>query len=67
MLILVSGGTDLEDPLMSGDGWSIIQFENAQNARLWLDRFEEQPHQQGGAYDWATIVEPKTRLEDARW
>jgi hypothetical protein len=45
----------------------IIELKDAQDARLWLNAQKELPHQRGGAYDWATISNPQTHLEDARW
>ena len=53
---------------MGGDpGWNVRDFPNAEAARTWFDQQEELPHQRGGAYDWATISNPNTKLEDARW
>jgi len=48
-------------------GWNVLEFTNAKAARLWFDEQQRTPHQRGGAYDWATIAEPNTKLEDARW
>ena len=48
-------------------GWNVREFPNAKAARLWFDQQEQLPHQRGGAYDWATISNPNTKLEDARW
>jgi hypothetical protein len=49
------------------DGWSVQHFSSSTQAASWLQRQSRQAHQVGGAYDWATIVAPQTRLEDARW
>jgi hypothetical protein len=45
----------------------IVHFESAAAARSWVNDQNREPHQLGGAYDWATIAHPTTRLEDARW
>lgn len=45
----------------------IIHFKSAAAARSWVNGQNREPHQLGGAYDWATIAHPNTRLEDARW
>ena len=50
-----------------GNGWNIVEFTDQIAARQWLDAQAKVPLQRGGAYDWATIVNPKTKLEDARW
>jgi hypothetical protein len=44
-----------------------MELKDAQDARQWLNAQGSLPHQRGGAYDWATISDPQTRLEDARW
>ncbi len=46
---------------------AVVPFETARLAREWVDGQNKEPHQLGGAYDWATIAHPHTRLEDARW
>lgn len=48
-------------------GWSTQTFPSSSAARTWLIQQDRDPHQLGGAYDWATIIDPGTRLEDARW
>ena len=48
-------------------GWTTEQFSSSSAARQWLREQDRDPHQLGGAYDWATITNPSTRLEDARW
>ena len=48
-------------------GWNVLEFQDESAARLWFDAQDRVPHQRGGAYDWATIVNPNTKLEDARW
>ncbi len=48
-------------------GWTTEQFSSPSAARSWLSKQDRDPHQLGGAYDWATITDPSTRLEDARW
>ena len=52
---------------IDAEGWSTLDFPSADAARSWLDEQDRDPHQRGGAYDWATITDPRTRLEDARW
>ena len=52
---------------IDAEGWSTLDFPSADAARSWLDGQDRDPHQLGGAYDWATITDPRTRLEDARW
>jgi len=49
------------------DSWSTEHFSSSGDARSWLNAQDRDPHQLGGAYDWATIIDPSTRLEDARW
>ena len=51
----------------AGVGWRVRQFPNVEQTRLWFDQQRRVPHQRGGAYDWATISNPNTKLEDARW
>ena len=46
---------------------SVVSFATASEARDWVTERGASPHQIGGAYDWATIAHPETRLEDARW
>jgi hypothetical protein len=48
-------------------GWNMRSFDHLDSARRWFDAQNRLPHQRGGAYDWATISAPHTRLEDARW
>ena len=48
-------------------GWNVRVFPNQSEARIWFDGEQRVPHQRGGAYDWATIANPNTKLEDARW
>ena len=62
-------GPDVPVTLLSveDNSWEVMRFRTSTEARSWLDGQGRTPHQRGGAYDWATIVDPSTRLEDARW
>ncbi|MGB0638073.1 MAG: hypothetical protein ACPGTU_02000 [Myxococcota bacterium] len=65
--LLTSGEGPMRTAHMSGDGWSVLLFSSSIEARSWLDMQSQTPHQIGGAYDWATILDPDTTLEDAHW
>ena len=67
MVVLQCGGDETSASIASGEGWSALKFEDHTEARQWLNTANRLPHQRGGAYDWATITNPATRLEDARW
>jgi len=67
VIVLQSGSRPGPATTQRGSGWSVLRFNNINAARSWLDLQDQLPHQQGGAYDWATISKPDTRLEDARW
>ena len=67
MMLLISGPDSAEDFPGQHPGWSTMNFDNRDRARAWLNTQNRLPHQVGGAYDWATISDPETRLEDARW
>ena len=58
--VLLNVTEDLEEP-------TVVRFSKASEARGWVEDRDAAPHQRGGAYDWATIAHPQTRLEDARW
>jgi hypothetical protein len=65
-MLLLESGLDLETSAQN-QGWAKRIFDNKGQARTWLNAQNRLPHQTGGAYDWATIADPETRLEDARW
>jgi hypothetical protein len=65
--LLTSGQGPMHTAHMSGQGWSVLLFTSSIEARAWLDMQSQVPHQVGGAYDWATILDPLTTLEDAHW
>jgi len=58
--VLLNVGSEADEP-------TIKLFGSASTAREWVQEQSTAPHQAGGAYDWATVVQPNTRLEDARW
>ena len=58
--VLLNVTEDREEP-------TVMPFATASDARDWVEARLATPHQRGGAYDWATIAHPETRLEDARW
>ncbi len=66
-VLLTSGEGPSRSAHMQGEGWSVLLFDSSREARSWLDMQAVVPHQVGGAYDWATIVNPDTTLEDAHW
>lgn len=58
--VLLNVGSPAKEP-------DIKLFATASDARTWIEEQSIAPHQTGGAYDWATVNVPNTRLEDARW
>jgi hypothetical protein len=66
-VLLTSGQGPVPATHLMGEDWAVVLFDSSTSAQAWLDRQTQIPHQVGGAYDWATVLNPDTTLEDSHW
>jgi len=71
--VLVECGMDAfqglsPSPSLQGGGWRARFFEGPMEAANWVEQRGMEPIQQGGAWDWASVLHPETvRLQHADW